>query len=87
MSFIARTQYLWSRRENPLSFNHPFFLLQMQTRIYSFSPSCFSSHHFLLPVGIREKRWKIAMYYDPAEAVTNTPRIPCMRSNSTKSRT
>jgi hypothetical protein len=27
-----------------------------------------------LPVAIREKRWKIAMYYDPAEAVTNTPR-------------
>lgn len=24
-------------------------------------------------VGIREKRWKIAMYYDPAEPVTRTP--------------
>lgn len=25
-------------------------------------------------VGIREKRWKIAMYYDPAEVITKTPR-------------
>jgi arylsulfatase A-like enzyme len=25
-------------------------------------------------VALREKRWKIAMYYDPAEAITKTPR-------------
>lgn len=31
-------------------------------------------HNRILLVGIREKRWKIAMYYDPAEAVTKTPR-------------
>jgi len=64
----------------PLSSMHPFLFSSLPLSLshacihtISLLSLCLPFYH-LLPVGIREKRWKIAMYYDPAEAVTNTPR-------------